>query len=170
MEDILQVAIDGITYVSHEEPVWRGGTHFMAMVDLTPFDLPGMLEQLWLREANGEGVYEICCIPFYAYGVALGDVIEKGGSGSVDRVIEKSGRRVLRVLFSEPRPVDDGRLALRRAVDSAGLLSEWNGDSHVAIDVPDESIMQPIYDSVRNEIEGMTAFWEWSDSKIYSSN
>ncbi|MER6464873.1 DUF4265 domain-containing protein [Streptomyces sp. NPDC001228] len=169
MEGILQVAIDGITYVSHEDPVWRGGNHHMAMVDLAPFELPEMLEQLWLREVGEGRGYEICCIPFYAYGVALGDVIENGESGSVGRVIEKSGRRVLRILFSEPHPVVDSRPALRRALDSTGLLNEWNGERHVAIDVPDESVMQPIYDSVRNEIESATAFWEWSDSKHYTS-
>ncbi|MEW1778717.1 DUF4265 domain-containing protein [Streptomyces sp. NPDC086777] len=169
VEGILQVAIDGITYVSHEDPAWRGENHEMAMVDLAPFDLPGMLEQLWLREVNEEGAYEVCCIPFYAYGVALGDVIEKGESGSMDRVIEKSGRRVLRILFSESRPALDSRPMLRRTLDSAGLLNEWNGDRHVAIDVPDDSVMQPIYDSVRNEIEGTTAFWEWNDSKRYTS-
>ncbi|MEU6550194.1 DUF4265 domain-containing protein [Streptomyces sp. NPDC046915] len=161
----MQVTIDGITYVSHEAPAWRCEKSYMAMVDLTPFGLGGMLEQLWLREAGEGEVYEVCCIPYYAYGLALGDVVGKGESDTVDHLIKKSGRRVLRVLFAEPRPLVDSRAPLREAVDAAGVLSEWNGDRHVAIDVPDISVMQPIFDSVEPEIKSGTAFWEWSDSK-----
>lgn len=163
----MQVTIDGVTYVSHEDPAWRNEKNYMAMVDLAPFDLGGMLEQLWLREVSGG--YEVCCIPFYAYGLALGDVVGKGGSDTVDSLISKSGRRVLRVFFAEPRPVVDSRSALRRAVESGELLSEWNGDRHVAIDVADISAMQPVFDSVQGEIQNGTAFWEWSDSKSFRS-
>ncbi|MGI5186247.1 DUF4265 domain-containing protein [Dactylosporangium sp. CA-152071] len=159
--------IGGITYVSHEVPAWRGEKHYIAMVDLAPFDLPGMLEQIWLREADVEGSYEVCCIPFHVYGLALGDVVQKDESDTVDRLIRKSGRRTLRVLFAEPRPSVDARSALRRAVDSAGLLSEWNGDRLVAIDVSDLSVMQPVFDCVQGEIQGGTAFWEWSDSRDF---
>lgn len=168
VEDILQVTIDGVTYVSHEAPAWRGEKNGLAMVDLAPFDLRGMLEQLWLREADEEGGYEICCIPFYVYGLALGDVVGKGESETVSRLISKSGRRVFRVLFTEPRPLTDSRSALRRVVDSAGLLSEWNGERHVAIDVPDISVIQPVLESIQGEVQGGTAFWEWSDSRDFS--
>ncbi|MFK4109421.1 DUF4265 domain-containing protein [Streptomyces sp. NPDC002176] len=164
----MQVTIDGVTYVSHEGPVWRGESNFMAMVDLAPFDLPGMREQLWLRERDEGGAYEVCCIPFYAYGLALGDVVGTGESHDVDRVIRKSGRRAVRVLFTEPRPPVDDRSVLRAAVESADLLSEWNGDRMVAIDLPDGSLSRPILDSIQGEVEGGTAFWEWSDSMEFS--
>ncbi|MFF2821397.1 DUF4265 domain-containing protein [Kitasatospora cineracea] len=165
----MQVTIDGVTYVSHEDPAWRGEKNYMAMVDLAPFDLGGMLEQLWLRELE-EGIgYEVCCIPFYTYGLALGDVVAKSESDTVDRLISKSRRRALRVFFAEPRPSADSRSALRSAVESAALLSEWNGDRHVAIDVPDISAMQSVFDSVQGEIRNGTAFWEWSDSKDFRS-
>lgn len=167
-EGILQVTIDGVTYVSHEDPVWRREKNYMAMVDLAPFDFGEMLEQLWLREVDGGG-HEVCCIPFYAYGLALGDVVGKSGPDTVDSLTSKSGRRVLRVFFAEPRPSADSQSVLRSAVESAGLLSEWNGDRHVAIDVPDNSVMRPVFDSVQEEIQNGTAFWEWSDSKNFRS-
>jgi hypothetical protein len=162
----LQVAIDGVTYVSHEDPVWRDGESYIAMVDLAPFDLAGMREQIWLREVDGGG-YQLCCIPFYIYGLALGDVVTKDPEDTIDHVVSRSGRRVLRVLFSEPRPTQDSRAALRSAITSAGLLSEWNDDRHVAIDVPDMSAMQPVFDSVYMEIDNGTAFWEWGDAQEF---
>ncbi|MFJ2150761.1 DUF4265 domain-containing protein [Streptomyces microflavus] len=142
----------------------------MAMVDLAPFGLVGMREQLWLRKNEESGDYEVCCIPFYAYGLALGDVVAKSGTGTVDGVISKSGRRALRVFFADPRPPEGSRSELCSAVDSAGLLSEWNGDRHVAIDVPDISLMQPVFDSVQKEIQNGTAFWEWSDARNFRSS
>ncbi|MFJ9639910.1 DUF4265 domain-containing protein [Streptomyces sp. NPDC101178] len=141
----------------------------MAMVDLAPFDLVGMREQLWLRKNEEDSGYEVCCIPFYAYGLALGDVVAKSGTGIVYGVVSKSGRRVLRVFFADPRPPADSRPELRGAVHFVGLLSEWNGDRHVAIDVPDISLMQSVFDSVQKEIKNGTAFWEWSDAKAFSS-
>ncbi|WP_167739665.1 DUF4265 domain-containing protein [Streptomyces subrutilus] len=169
MEDTLQVTIDGVTYVSHEDPAWRREKNYMVTVDLAPFDLAGMREQLWLREIEEGGSYEVCCIPFYAYGLALGDVVSKSGTDAVESVISKSGRRVLRVFFTDPRPRTDSRSELRNVVNSTGLLSEWNGDRHVAIDVPDIAQMQPVFDSVHREIQNRTAFWEWSDAKDCSS-
>ncbi|MEU9603213.1 DUF4265 domain-containing protein [Streptomyces sp. NPDC048057] len=170
MEITLQVAIDGVTYISHEEPVWRGEGNQLAMVDLRAFGLERMLEQLWLREASESGSYAVCCIPFYAYGLALGDVVRLNASGGVERLVRKSGRRVLRVLFAEDRPSADSRSALREAVDACGLLSEWNGERQVAIDVLDASIIQPVYDSVQEEIRNGTAFWEWSDVTQFRSS
>ncbi|MEU6770672.1 DUF4265 domain-containing protein [Streptomyces sp. NPDC046759] len=158
----------GIEEIGADDRFVGGFVGVDPLVGLDAFDLPGMLEQLWLREVGVEGSYEVCCIPFYAYGLALGDVVEKGESETVNRVVKKSGRRVLRVLFAEPRPLTDSRSALRRAVESAGLLSEWNGDRHVAIDVPDVAVMQPVFDSVQ-EIQNGTAFWEWSDAKEFRS-
>ncbi|WP_285644444.1 DUF4265 domain-containing protein [Lentzea sp. NBRC 102530] len=165
----MQVTIDGVTYVSHEDPVWRAENSHLAMVDLAPFDLQGMREQLWLRETVDDGEYEICCLPFYAYGLALGDVVGKSGSENVGTVIRKSGRRVLRIMFAEPRFQEgDSRAVLREVLDAAGLLSEWNGDRFIAIDVPDISVMQPIFDSVQAEIQNGTAFWEWGDSRGFA--
>ncbi|MHB9861201.1 DUF4265 domain-containing protein [Streptomyces sp. YIM S03343] len=169
MEGILQVTIDGIIYVSHEDPAWRGDNNFMAMVDLTPFDLGGMIEQVWLRKDEEGCGYEVCCIPFYAYGLALGDVVEKTDSNTAGDLVSKSGHRVLRVFFAEPRPSTDSRSALSTAVESAGLLSEWNGDRHVAIDVTDISAVQSVFDSIHGEIQNRTAFREWNDSKNFRS-
>ncbi|MFF7679029.1 DUF4265 domain-containing protein [Actinacidiphila glaucinigra] len=163
----MQVAIDGITYVSHDDPAWRGGQHRLAMVNLARFDLEGMLEQLWLREVGGGEGYEICCIPFYTYGLALGDVVSVDETGNISHLVRKTGRLALRVLFDALRSSLDGRDSLRGAVASAGLLSEWNGDHHVAIDMPNASVAQSLLDSIHEEIRLETAFWEWSISQEF---
>ncbi|WP_075733111.1 DUF4265 domain-containing protein [Streptomyces acidiscabies] len=141
----------------------------MAMTDLAPFGLGRMLEQLWLRENSGGSGYEVCCVPFYAYGLSLGDVVGKSGADFIDRLIVKSGRRVLRVLFADSQDSMEARSALREAVAEVGLLSEWNGDRHVAIDVPGNAMMQRVFDSVREDVAAGNAFWEWGDSKVFET-
>lgn len=144
-----------ISYVMHEAPAWRPDEGYIAMIDLAPFGFPDLNEQIWLKQV-GEARYEVRCVPFRAYGIALGDEVELHDGRFVSRVVQDSGRRVLRIFFTNPRPLengDDAREALTRELDSAGLLSEWSGDRHIAIDVPAGAIMQGVYDSVAGEIE-----------------
>ncbi len=154
------------TYIAHEDPVGRGAENYIAMVDLEPFGFEKMCEQIWLSTRTGGG-YEVACIPFRAYGLALGDVVELRDSRFVERVVERSGRRIFRVFFMEPRPRIDSRLALRNALQSGGFLSEWSGDRHIAIDVPGSSDPSPLFRAVQCEIDAGTAFWEWGDSEPF---
>jgi hypothetical protein len=160
---------NGTTYLVHEAPAWRPGQGYIAMIDLAPFGFPNLNEQMWLKQLD-QARYEVSCIPFRAYGIALGDVVELDNERFIARIIHGSGRRVLRVFFAEPRPPENGNDARRNLmieVDSAGLLSEWSGDRHIAIDVPSGVNMQRVYDSVAHEIEVRSAFWEWADSEAF---
>jgi hypothetical protein len=144
----------------------------MAMVDLSPFGFPNMNEQMWLKQLD-ERRYEVSCIPFRVYGLALGDHVELEEGQFISQVVQGSGRRVLRVFFTDPRPSvtgDDLRQDLVRAVELAGLLSEWSGDRHVAIDMPSSSDMRGVYASVTREIEAGSAVWEWADSEPFQFN
>ncbi|NVI92013.1 hypothetical protein [Actinomadura sp. BRA 177] len=61
---------DDVVYVTQGEPVRRPWQGYVAMVDLNTFGLAGQREQLWLKSV-GSDAYELCCIPFCAYGLAL---------------------------------------------------------------------------------------------------
>jgi hypothetical protein len=157
------------TYLVHEAPAWRPDQGYIAMVDLGPFGFPNLNDQVWLKQLD-QARYEVRCIPFRVYGIALGDVVELDNGRFIAQVVQASGRRVLRIFFTEPRPAangDDARRDLIMEVGSAGLLSEWDGDRHVAIDVPPDANMQGVYDWVTREIELRSAFWEWADSKPF---
>lgn len=77
----------------HRQPVWRARSNY---VFHAPTPDVGGAEQLW-AERIGDDRFVICCIPFFAYGVALGDIV------ALDplRVIERSGRACFRVWFGE---------------------------------------------------------------------
>lgn len=61
-----------VRIATHQEAVWRDRADYIIRVDLADHGMPGSAEQMWTR-ATSDGMYEICCIPFFTYGIALGD-------------------------------------------------------------------------------------------------
>jgi hypothetical protein len=72
-------------------------------------------EAIWARMLGGNR-YRIENVPFYAYNLNFGDVVEAAASApdrkpSVMRVLERSGHRTLRVFFAED--LDDSTILVR---------------------------------------------------------
>ena len=123
----------------HEAPVWRDQADFVIGA---PLPEEGRAEQLWARQV-GDQRFEICCIPFFLYDVALGDVVETNSGYDVGRVVQSSGRYVFRVWFgssAHPRQEIADRLAER------GALLEWSSAHLLAVDAADEAHAQEIAD------------------------
>ena len=62
----------------HLNPVWREKANFIigaVVPSLKNNPKEKVWEQLWARKIDNDH-YEICCIPMFAYGLALGDVVE----------------------------------------------------------------------------------------------
>ena len=125
-------------FVVHEAPVWRDRADFIIAAQLRAADLPNRWEQLWARQLGG-GAFEVCCIPFFLYDLALGDVVATDATDErdyvVSRVLRASGRFVFRVWFGESLhphgPVADELKAL-------GALVERSSVNLLAVDAADE--------------------------------
>ncbi|MFO0756889.1 MAG: DUF4265 domain-containing protein [Byssovorax sp.] len=129
------------TVAQHDAPAWKRKADFLIFADLTAFGLPGRWEQLWARRIS-ESEFEICCIPYFTYGLALGDTVSTRPVGGktyvVADVLMRSGRRVLRLWLKGA--VGEARDLLRRYLSSAPLAHEWSSDNLVAIDLPSEEL------------------------------
>jgi hypothetical protein len=130
----------------HSEPVWREYSNFIINAELGEADLPRRFEQLWVRQL-GESRFEICCIPFFLFNVALGDVVEtvaKGGRKYVfERVVEVSGRFVFRAWFGESNhPRDE----VAEQLKAMGSLVEWSSKNLLAVDAKDRAHAQEVAD------------------------
>ncbi len=92
-------------------------------------------EQLFARQLQPYR-FELCCIPFFTYGLALGDVVETDDDYTITGVVEPSGRKTVRVWFGDTLlPRDD-------VADSArvlGALVEWSSTNLLAVSAPDEA-------------------------------
>ncbi|WP_176611541.1 DUF4265 domain-containing protein [Actinomadura sp. WMMB 499] len=154
-------------FIVHEHPVGRAAQNYLAHVDLERFGLAGQREQLWLRPCQG-GDYVVACLPFRVYGLALNDRVRLSEDGAtVVELLERSGHRVLRVLFT-PRSDQDAFMArITGEVEIAGLAFEWSGKRHLAVDVPQDASPVRLFGVLQEEIDAQQAYWEWADVEAF---
>src|SRR5437016_12137654 len=104
--------------VIHPEPVWRERADFIISAPLLLEE--GRAEQLsaWHEEDH---LFEICCIPFFVFDVALGDVVETNARHDIvdapaafARITEIGReRRCEPEQVQEAKAEDDGRDEIR---------------------------------------------------------
>lgn len=137
---------DANEFVVHQDPVWRERSNFIINAELAEKDRPRRFEQLFAKQV-GEDRFEICCIPFFVYDIALGDVVVTSPRGGrkyvVDKVVEPSGRYVFRVWFGESfHPRDEIAAELR----ALGSMIEWSSRNLLAVDAVDREHAQLVAD------------------------
>ncbi|WP_205829056.1 DUF4265 domain-containing protein [Microbacterium sp. B19(2022)] len=121
---------------THREPVWRERSDFIIGIPIDPGNTDVITEQLWARKVS-ESTFEICCIPFFAYDISLGDVVEVDASFEVKRVVERSGRYVFRVHVKDS--ISSVAADVVRSIEAQGGLVEWSSPRLFAVDA-DNSI------------------------------
>lgn len=97
---------------------------------------PYAVENLWaIQRADG---YEVDNIPWYAKGIACGDLVaaKPDGDGPLafERVLRRGGNSTLRVWLSAAAV--EKCQQLRQAIEAAGATSELNGTRFLSVDVP----------------------------------
>jgi hypothetical protein len=90
--------IDAREWVTHVSPVWRERSNYIAKCNLNVDQLPFKYEQLWLRKLP-DALFQVCCIPFFAKGIHLGDIVSLTSEGAVEAIVTPSGHWTLRLLF-----------------------------------------------------------------------
>lgn len=123
-----------MTEAVHPSPVWRDRSNFIIGVTVDPAGTDVASEQLWARKGE-DGTFEVCCIPFFAYDVALGDRVLDDDEYNVVRVVSPSGRYVFRAYLDLDQQKEASRL--EEWLESESLLFEWSSASLVSIDAPD---------------------------------
>lgn len=130
----------------HRDPVWRDRSNFIIAASIEPGDTTISTEQLWARRLD-DLHYELCCIPFFAYDLALGDVVEVDSSFLVVQVSERSGRYVFRVHLDQAAAPRDEIL---EELADLGALVEWSSAKLLAVDARDQPLAQKIADSLQD--------------------
>jgi len=108
------------------------------------------VETLWAFDL-GDGRYRLDNLPWYAYRVSLGDVIEAvpdaDGLLHMVRVLSKSGNRTLRLLFAGTDPVTEQRAEIQEVMDrivALGCSYEGVNLRYQAVNVPPESDLEAV--------------------------
>ncbi len=133
-------------FVVHEEPVWRDRADFIISAALRESDLPKRFEQLWVRQV-ADDEFEVCCVPFFLYDIALGDVVRTSARGDrryvVERVVVPSGRFVFRVWFGDSFFPRD---AIATDLVALGAQIERSSVNLLAVDTEDQDQAQAVAD------------------------
>jgi hypothetical protein len=97
------------------------------------------IETPWAK-ALGDDLYELDNLPWYAYGVSCGDVVEAfvgdDGRPEMTRVVKKSGNRTVRVIFESPVPSTEESNDVLDALVSMGCSYEGLNRRYFSINVP----------------------------------
>jgi uncharacterized protein DUF4265 len=155
--------IDEQNIAAHESPIGRSEANFVIHVDLRSSGMPGRWEQLWARQLDGNR-FRLCCIPFFAYGVAFGDEVTTKPTSESDYVMENvvrpSDRTAVRVAVLAEAGREDLARRLVEGVRSSGCVHEWYSERYLAIDCKSESTQLALLISVLKplEAEGLIEF------------
>lgn len=126
----------------HEAPAWGAKADFLFLVDLAPWGLNGRLEQLWGRRID-DRLVELCCIPFFPYGIKLGDTVELqvlgDGGHYYDKVVTSSNRLNVRLVVEDLEKADRLTGILMAILEDARCHFEVFKPGYLAADVPSEA-------------------------------
>jgi len=137
------------------------GSHDLVKVLLSNED--GDVERMWARPLGGNQ-YQLDNIPWYAYGVSCGDVIEARADDeatvpSFVRVVEKRGNRTVRIAFEWPAR---GANLTQRVLDYLSELGcQWEGMSGklIAVSIPPATDFSGVCEYLTNK----ELRWEHAD-------
>ncbi|WP_083300712.1 DUF4265 domain-containing protein [Jeongeupia sp. USM3] len=123
----------------HASPIWRDSANVIFAAHLGEVDGRNEWEQLW-GEIISPGNVKLCCIPFFAYGLALGDVVEIDDDYVVSRVVQRSDQLTFRVWFGDAS--ERGKQLCVETVNNFPALIEWSSENLLAVSVSSQKAQQ----------------------------
>jgi hypothetical protein len=142
--------------IVHLAPAWLDRGDSIVSVNLVQGSSEGRRgeEELWMRRLD-HNRFELCCIPFFAYDLALGDQLtaEADATGKLwlRGVVQRSGRSTFRVRPSEIAGPNRLEELIQELAHLQCLTELWHPTNVLAIDAESEaharSIFSLLYDS-----------------------
>ena len=125
----------------------------------------GQVETLWAFDLGG-GRYRLDNLPWYAYRVSLGDVVEASldadGQLQMVGIVSKSGNRTVRLVFEDVDLRTDWESEIQEVMDwlvARGCSYEGASHRYQAVNVPPEVEL----DAVATYLTERDVRWEYAD-------
>ena len=136
---------------AHPAPIWHSRADFVFAAHLGTKDGKNEWEQLWGQKTPAPRRLILCCIPFFARDLALGDEVETDADSVFQRVVRRSGQVTFRVWFG----AQDGtaRQDLVREIEAFKPLMEWSSENLLALSASDEAAAQKLADHLQAQEE-----------------
>ncbi|HKP70338.1 MAG TPA: DUF4265 domain-containing protein [Pyrinomonadaceae bacterium] len=139
--------------VTHDFPAWREKADFIIASRLGEelgIDRSFDWEQLWGRKIS-DNTFELCCVPFFTYDLALGDIVETKPFESrnfvVHNLVSGGGHKTFRLFFQ----VLDRWNEILDDIRDIGCIVEprWEKSKLVAIDACREEESSALIDYLK---------------------
>lgn len=126
---------------THANPARRDRAKHIVRLDLADYRVPGKYEQMWTRSGDGDGLFELCCVPFFPDGLSLGDVLEVDTATGAHQIRAKSGHRTIRIVFVDDRAAHAQHVALHMSLvgDLCCQVEFRAGNHYAAVDLPPQA-------------------------------
>ena len=129
-------------------------------------------EALWARSLGGDR-YQIDNVPFFAYDLNFRDIVEAVAISpdlkpSVRRVLDRSGHRTMRVMFSDTVARDE-RLRLLQSLEPLHVTFENNNSSHFALDLEPEADATVVREQLERWLAAEVLEYETCESRVPGS-
>ena len=166
MRDAVAV-IDESKIATHESPAGRGRSNYIVRLDLTDDGLPGHYEQMWTRTEDKRH-HELCCIPFFTYGLSLGDVLTMTSEDGAYGITSKGGHRTIRIAVQDDAYAHGQHKGLHGGLTEIGVLAEFRGHAsgYCAVDIADQAQADAVIAMLSPLAEAGTLVWEWADPVV----
>ncbi len=120
-------------------------------------------ETLWVQSL-GNDEYKVDNLPYYTYGVSLGDVVYApitlaDAVPTFQKVISKSGNRTIRIYFSSTPTREASKDMILKTLVGFGCDYEGANSRYFSINVPPSSDLAMIY----QYLDHQNAEWESGD-------
>lgn len=123
----------------HADPVWRARSNFVFRVPIEGERDERHWEQLWWEKLS-DTRFVLCCIPFFAHDLSLGDEVVVDENRSIREISKPSGQWTYRVWFGDAAA--DGREDALERITTEGPIMEWSSVNLLALSVPAEQSQQ----------------------------
>lgn len=123
----------------HEKPIWRDRANFILSAFLGVKNGRNEWEQLWAERVS-ETQFRLCCIPFFAKDLALGDEIDTDSDFVVRSVVRPSGNYTFRVWLGEQS--GEVRTKVLAELEALGADMEWSSENLLALSVSSEQAQE----------------------------
>lgn len=113
----------------------------------------------------GNNRYRLDNIPFYAYGLSWGDVVEaeprEHEQPLFSKVVEKSGHKTMRVILDPPADQSEDSQAVLSMLQKLGCTYEGVNNVYIAVDIPPDVDLQ----AVTEYLMTLEQDWEHADPR-----
>lgn len=90
------------TIFTHVHPAWKDKADYIFRCKIATNDARDEWEQMW-GKVVGENTFIVCCIPFFLYGLSIGDKVIIDGAEEFE-IIEKSANTTIRIWTGDANP------------------------------------------------------------------